>query len=172
MSDRTDPGKIIAGWWRSHLADRQSGAARGLMARLRRGTGIEALLEPSVQGLAHSLHSQDAARILRLVRVLAELREDSATSFPRLLGESKRTNGKFKENEQHILFRRLMLTEGDDLTVALVRAVRSFGSVDRRACAIARLGRDLWFWDDKTRARWTFDYFGAPAPTPLQETNA
>lgn len=164
MNDHTDPGAIIADWWRGHLLDRQTGAARGLAARLRRAEGIEALLEPQVQSLAHSLRSQDSARLLRLVRVLAELRGDHGGTLARRLGGAEPVLSTAR-------FQTLMRAADEDLATALVRAIRSLGP-ENRACNIAALGRDLWFWNDKTRARWTFDYFGAPLPAPLQETNA
>lgn len=163
MSDKT--GEMIAAWWRNSLGDRQSGAARGLAARLRRGSGIEALAEPRVQALAGDLESRDAPRILRLVRVLAELRGDYGGALARRLGGAEPVLSTAR-------FQMLMRADGDDLTAALVRAIRALGPADARACNVAALGRDLWFWDDKTRARWTFDYFGAPVPTPLQETTA
>lgn len=157
-----DYGPIIRDWWFTHVADRHSGAARGLSARVRRRTSIEILAEPQVQALAASLHTRDADRLVRLVRVLAELRGSAQTSLPRLLGQ-----GGEQKTLSPARFQALMRAEGEDLTTALIRAIRALGPADARACAIAALARDLWFWDDRTRARWSFDYFAAPAPESL-----
>lgn len=153
---------VIRDWWHVHLADRQSGAARALAARLRRAEGVEALAEPAVQALAARLGTRDAARIIRLVRVLAELRGSAQRSLPRLLGAGD------PKTLSPARFQALMRADGGDLTQRLIRAIRALGPADARACAIAALGRDLWFWDDQIRARWTFDYFGAPIPGALQ----
>lgn len=160
-------GLLIRDWWAGALADRQTGAARGLAARVRRNTPIEVLAEPQVQELHDRLYKatgigRDADRLLRLVRVLAELRGSSQRSLPRLLGGAEPALSPAR-------FQKLMRAEGEELTTALIRAIRALGSADSRACAIAALGRDLWFWNDRTRARWTFDYFGAPIPRSLED---
>lgn len=156
-------GPAIRSWWQTELADRQSGAARALTARIRRGTGIEIVAEPGVQRLARILGSRDAARLIGLVRVLAELRGSAQSSLPRILGGDAPKLSPAR-------FQNLMRAEGEDLTAALIRAIRALGPADARACAIAALARDLWFWDDRTRARWAFDYFGAPHPEALHAT--
>lgn len=171
---RPEVGPVIRDWWAGALADRQTGAARALSARVRRNTPIEVLAEPQVQELHNRLYEatgigRDADRLLRLVRVLAELRGSSNVTLAKAIGNSRRENGKFKESETHSRFQKLMRAEGDELTTALIRAIRSLGPVDGRSCAIAALGRDLWFWTDSARARWTFDYFGAPIPGSLDD---
>ena len=158
--DATDPGPIIRAWWTANLGARDSGAARGLAARLRRGSDIEILTEPAVHDLSRRLALYDAARLLRLVRVLAELRgEDRATLAHRLGGEEPILS--------NARFQRLMRAEGTELTTALIRAIRMLGP-GARSCDIARLGRDLRFWNDRTRTRWSFQYFHAPEPEALQ----
>lgn len=157
----TDHGAVIRDWWATNLADRNAGAARGLAARLRRADMTEALCEPAVQELAGLLRSRDAGRIFRLVRVLAELRGTDQASLPRILGQGD------PKTLSPSRFQALMRADGDDLTLRLVRAIRALGGTDRRRCAIAALGRDLWFWNDQTRARWAFDYFGATVPAVL-----
>lgn len=162
MSETTEqlsPKDIIHSWWRSYLADRQSGAVRGLAARLRRRNGIEILAEPAVQALAADLKTRDADRLIRLVRVLAELRGSSRESLPRKLADPVLSPARFQA---------LMRAEGEELTQALVRAIHALGPAESRVAAIAALSRDLWFWNDAIRARWTFDYYGAPIPGALQ----
>lgn len=157
---RPDHGRIIRAWWWEAIADRQSSAARGLSARLRRATGVEALAERRVHDLAASLKLRDADRLLRLVRVLAEFRDDDPRPLPRLLGGEDAPMSAAR-------FRRLLIAEGDELATALRRAAPMVG----RRCNIARLGADLLWWNDDIRARWTFDYFHTAAPERLARSD-
>jgi CRISPR system Cascade subunit CasB len=59
----------------------------------------------------------------------------------------------------------LMRASDGDLAVGLRRAIPMVG----RTCNVARLGRDLLFWNEITRTRWCFDYFGAEAPREVSE---
>ena len=162
MSKTQGRGETIAQWWRVNLAARDSGQARALAARLRRATPVEALAEAEVHRLASRIglgrHPSDAARLARLVQVLAHLREDAGQSLAARLGgpEPKLSN---------LRFQRLLRSQGDELTTALRRALPM---VERR-CNVARLGQDMLNWDhpewgDAVRAGWCFDYFGAPPP--------
>ena len=156
-------GEICAQWWRAALADRDSGAARGLAARLRRADGLAVLAEPQVHLLAQRLEMgpADAARLVRVVQVLAELRENDGAPLAR------RLSGVLSS----LRFQRLMRLEGDEFVTQLRRAVIM---ADRR-CNVARLAGDLLSWEhseagDRIRAGWCFDYFGgsldgAPAVT-------
>lgn len=166
------PGAIILGWWGEHIGRRDSGAARALAARLRRNTAIEILCEPAVHELAGKLdlnHHGQAERLLRIVRVVAEFRDNSDESFARRLGGADPVLSNAR-------FQRLMRLEGEALTIALIRAARMLGTAETRSCNIARLGQDLLFWNDRTRMRWSFEYFHAPAPdvrpSILTETDA
>ena len=165
MSDESSnrpstPGGMILGWWHDNIGDRNSGAARALAARLRRGSDIEILCEPAVHALARDLnlnHPNQAHRLLRLIRVLAEFRDHSAESLPYRLGGSDPVLS-------HARFERLLRAEGEELTIALIRAARMLGPAETRRCNIAALGTDLLFWSDRTRMRWSFDYFNVPKP--------
>lgn len=159
-SDEQGPGAIILGWWRQNIGMRDSAAARALAARLRRGSAIEVLCEPAVQTLARNLDLNNVGqveRLLRLVRVLAEFRDNSLETLANRLGGPEPILSNFR-------FQFLLRTEGDELTTALIRAARMLGPAESRRCNIARLGEDLLFWSDATRMRWSFDYFHAPAP--------
>lgn len=145
--------EICAEWWQGALADRNSGAARGLAARLRRADALGVLAEPAVQALARRLGmgAGDAPQLVRLVQVLADLREDDRASL------AQRLSGVLSP----LRFQRLMRVEGDEFTAQLRRAIVM---ADRR-CDVARLAGDLLAWDhpeagDRIRARWCFDYFG------------
>lgn len=159
-NEPSTPGAVILGWWGQNIGLRDSGSARALSARLRRNTDVEILCEPAVQELARKLdlaNVGNAHRLLRLVRVLAEFRDNSGESFAHRLGGSDPALSSAR-------FQRLLRAEGEELTTALVRAARMLGPAETRRCNIARLGEDLLFWSDRTRMRWSFDYFHVPAP--------
>ena len=154
---------IAAAWWRASLADRTSGPARGLAARLRRAEGIAVLAEPAVQELARRLEMgpRDAASLILLAQVLAELRENDPASLARRLGGCDLST---------LRFQRLMRMRGDEFADALRRMIIM---ADRR-CNVALLAADLLVWDhpdwgDAARVRWCFDYFGAPLDSPVSE---
>jgi CRISPR system Cascade subunit CasB len=164
-------GEAAAAWWRSAVGDRDSGAARGLAARLRRAEGVEVLAEPAVQDLARRLGMgpSEAARLVRLVRAFAELREDGPETLARRLGGAEPVLSPLR-------FQRLLRASGPEFDLQLRRALVM---ADRR-CNATRLAADLLVWDhpergDPVRARWCFDYFGAPPPaaiSPAQELPA
>lgn len=154
------PGQVILGWWSRALGDRERPAARALAARLRRAGPVEALVEREVQELARalSLGPKDAPRLARLVCLLAELREHVSVPLAARLGGAEPVLSTLR-------FQRLMRAEGDDLVPLLRRAI---GMAEGTA-NIAALGADLLFWNDKTRARWCFQYFGAEAPAEMNK---
>ena len=163
MSEREESGprKIIGDWWAREIGDRQSSPARALAARLRRATPVEALSEPAVHRLAARLNTRDPERLHRVVTVLVRLREDGRKSLPRKLGEQRQPGAPY------LRFQRLLRAEGEALTTALIRALPMVNN----ACDVGALGADLFFWNDATRVRWSFDYFGATAPESLEETS-
>lgn len=155
MSENSkSPGAIALGWWSTTLGARESAAARALAARLRRAAPIEALCEPAVQELAGLLHMgpAKAADLVRLVCLLAEVREHDGSTLARRLGGADPVLS-------HLRFQRLMRAEGDELTALMRRAIRM---ADRR-CNVAALVNDLLHWE-AARPRWCFHYFGADAP--------
>ncbi len=159
--------EICADWWRVALANRESGVARGLAARLRRADALAVLAEPQVQVLARRLGmgSTQAGPLVRLVQVLADLRESDGASLARRLGAVL----------SPLRFQRLMRVEGDEFTTQLRRAIRM---ADRR-CNVKKLALDLLVWDDPdkgdlVRADWCFQYFGGSldeAPKPVEEVS-
>jgi CRISPR system Cascade subunit CasB len=160
MSGKTDRGVVIANWWSEHIADRASGRARALAARLRRAEGVEVLAEPEVHMLAAVLHLQqrDAARLVRLAQTLAGVRENSAQSLAQWLG------GREKDDRamSALRFQRLLRSREDEFATQVRRAL---AMVDRK-CNVAALGLDLLRWDhpelgDEVRVRWSFGYFSA-----------
>ena len=163
QKSRGEIRESIYKWWWSNIGNpEQNPAARALAARLRRATGVEALAERAVHKLAQDLglgnRDGDANRLIRLVTVLAEVRVNDHSSLAARLG----TDGALSQ----LRFERLIRSVPDEIAVAVRRALPM---VERR-CNVAALGADLLFWNDKTRATWCFEYFGATPPqTPLTE---
>jgi len=168
MSEERGRGAIILSWWQTALADRGQGRARALAARLRRAGGVEALAEPEVHDLARRLGlgrgARDAARLVRLVQVLAWVREHTGARLAARLGGHDPALS-------HLRFQRLMRAGPDEIAPALRRAL----PMVERSCNVAALGADLLDWDhpewgEVARTRWCFEYFGAPAPqTPAPD---
>lgn len=174
MSEVETKSDIVTDWWRTHLANRDSGPARALSARLRRADPISALAEPEVHELAKRLDTrpEQAAVLVRLVQVLAHVREDDRQSLARRLGAGE------SRAMSTLRFQRLLRMRGEDLTEALRRAL----PMSDQRCNVRQLGWDLRLWDhpeegDGVRMRWTFDYFGASKPetdkpqnTPMEKS--
>lgn len=153
------PGAIVRRWWAGHIAPRDSGAARGLAARLRRArSDLDLLAEPEVHDLARALNLHDAGTLALLVRTLAEVRADDRAPLAKRLGPGQREPVMSQPR-----FRRLIGTEGAALAPALRRAL----AMAEHRCNVARLGADLLSWNERTRSRWTFEYYGTPVPASL-----
>ena len=161
MSGSETKPDIVTDWWRTHLADRDSGRARALAARLRRADAIAALAEPEVHNLARRLGMgpANAPVLVRLVQVLAHVRADDRHTLSRRLGQGD------PPPMSNLRFQRLLRARDGDFAEALRRALPM---ADRR-CNVRQLGWDLRLWDhaekgDGVRTRWAFDYFGATPP--------
>ncbi|MTH95150.1 type I-E CRISPR-associated protein Cse2/CasB [Roseibium sp. RKSG952] len=152
-------GAAALGWWHSNLHAEDSGSARALAARLRRGGPVAVLSEPAVQELAKqlALGPERAADLVRLVRLLAEIRENQGTRLAERLGGSDPVLSRLR-------FQKLMRAEGDELATLLRRAIVMAG----RRCNVAALASDLLDWE-AARTRWCFQYFSADAPEDNQK---
>jgi CRISPR system Cascade subunit CasB len=153
MSEERNPGAEMMRWWAANLADRQSGRARALAARLRRARGADALTEPEVHALARALDLRNGERLSHLVRLLAEVKEHSPQTLARRLGGAEPVLSTLR-------FQRLMRAEGEDLIEALRRGI----SMAEGRCNVAALGLDVLHWGEAVRSRWCFHYYGADAP--------
>lgn len=160
MSEAQGRGAVAARWWSERIANRESGAARGLAARLRRADALGVLAEPAVQDLARDLGlgAAQAGVLVRLVQVLAEVRDNDGDTLARRLGGAEPVMS-------HLRFQRLLRAEGEEAATAIRRAVIM---ADRR-CNVERLAADILVWDhpewgEAARRRWIFDYFAAARP--------
>jgi CRISPR system Cascade subunit CasB len=147
--------ETIGAWWRAHIGNRDSSAARALAARLNRADAVGVLAEPAVFALARDtglLHRPEV--LVPLVQVLAAVRESRDGPLPRRLGQGD------PPALSPLRFERILRAEGDELAMLLRRALPM---VDR-ACDAGALGADLCRWGDATRAAWAFRYHGANPP--------
>ena len=156
------PGAVALGWWGKNIEPRETPAAKALAARLRRAAPLAVLCEPAVQDLASELNlgPAQAARLMQLATLLAEVRETGPERLARRLGGSEPVLSQLR-------FQRLIRAEGDELTDLLRRAIVM---ADRR-CNVAALAADILRWE-AARPRWCFDYFGADAPAKDLEEKA
>lgn len=149
-------GATVLRWWGQNIGARDSAQARALAARLRRAGLIEVLSERAVQDLARTTGTvpAQAEHLARMVRLLAELRENDRAPLAQRLGGGVLSD---------LRFQRLMRAQRDERDALLRRAI---AMADRR-CNVAAFARDLWFWDDATRTRWCFEYFGDNASSEV-----
>lgn len=157
------PGQIILGWWSRALGARETGAQRALSARLRRGDAIAVLCEAEVHDLGRQLGltqgDEAARRLVRLVRILAQVRQHVGASLPRQLGTGD------PPAMSKARFEKLLRAEGDELEAALRRAL----PLVKDCTNVAALGEAILHWTEATRTRWCFYYYRTEAPAPAAD---
>lgn len=173
MLNTHSPAEICKHWWDTCIAA-ETGGARQARAELRRAVSVtDALGVSATHELNRRLLSagfdlrkrRDGPDRLALIAVsLAHLTADLGPSAAQQFGagdpkalSSLRFNVLIRAKEPRRLMR------------PLARALR----VTKGAANVRRLAADLYWWNDKTRTNWCFDYHGATdaKPTP-EETNA
>lgn len=172
MSEAIDPGNKAYEWWRG-LQDNR--AAR---ARFSRASVGDALAEEAAHALYRALGGRwRLPRAAALAIVLAKVREhDGRQSFGRQIGRPT-----FEQKDEARLkplrFKRLLAARDDE---DLARAFRRAVLILDRTANVRDLAWLVLTWDDeRTRARFTFDYYATPeqlaAPgeqTPPMEASA
>jgi len=152
-------GPICLGWW-GRWIDGQDGTARATVARLRRvASPLDAVLTPAVQDLNHRLAGPGfdlrgrPDRLALIVVALAACKHSPNRSAAAQFGTPSD-----RPAVSPLRFNALVReTNPDRLRQPLVRALGQIkGAVD-----VAVLASDLFYWNDATRTRWAFDYYGA-----------
>ena len=154
----SDPGHLtetFRTWWWTHLGNRDLAQCRARAARLCRAEVLTVLADPAVHDLARILDvgPGSADRLVRAVRAMAEVR-GTGMPFARALG-----NGDPPNLSEH-RFERLIRSNPDEIGTSVRRAL----PLIERVCDPGRLAADLFFWTERTRITWTFQYFAAPLP--------
>lgn len=160
MSEPENIGAAALGWWSRALNDR--GGGRMARAQLRRcSSPPEALAHPATHDLHAALDGRlrHRADTLALIAIsLANLRETAPQSAAQRMGASLSA----------LRFQRLIrCTDAADLIRPLRRALHQ---IDGRA-NVARLAEDLFWWSDRTRNSWCFDYYGEGFADPVRPDN-
>lgn len=173
MSETTkSAGQVCLGWWGdwfSPASDQgRKGPDRASMARLRRvRTPLDAVLIPAVQDLCKRLAGQGfdlKARPDRLALIAVALAACSHAPGRRAAAQFGTPSD--QPTVSPLRFNALVRqTDPNTLRQPLVRALGQIkGAVD-----VAALASDLFYWNDTTRTRWAFDYYGAGDALAKQE---
>ena len=169
MTNTPSIAEVCKGWWDTCIAA-ETGSARRARAELRRAAGVtDALgisatheLNRRLVRAGHDLRQRrDGPDRLALIAVaLAQVAQDRRETAAQRLGAGEpktlsglRFNALIRAKEPRRLMR------------PLVRALQ----VAKGAANVRRLAADLYWWNDKTRTDWCFDYHGASDARPTPE---
>ena len=170
MSDDHPPvGEIGMRWWRSAI-NADTGRTRRTRAELRRADtplavlGVAAVhdlnraLKDAGYGLHHRADGPD--RLVLIAVALAHVNEGRGAAAAWRFGVG------VPPPLSSIRFNSLIRTEAPrELIRPLVRALKIIGgSTDAR-----KLTRDLYWWNERVRTDWCFDYYGATDAKPLEK---
>lgn len=171
QTDQQTPGSAILGWWNSAIGT-QTGAARRARAELRRASQPAEVLSLAEthelhRRLANTANARDMSvgngpvRLALIAALVASIDEHIQRGLPAGFGQLV--------NDRRMLsqmrFQRILHASDDwGLAIQLRRALPIVG----RRANIAALGSDLYFWGDRVRNRWCFDYFSSRPPQSLQ----
>lgn len=186
MSDpRSIPNPTIVAksareWWRYLHPDDNSGdkGDRAALARLRRaGSPVEAMSEEATFDLFRriGLGPTDVHRLPRvavIAMVLAHVRNDAAAEGegrpPAAIRSVGRKTPEDKDSAKMkpLRLRRLLACRDDE---ELAREMRRFVALADGTLNVGDLAASLFFWGDRVRARWAFEYYAAGAAAPREE---
>lgn len=169
MTNIPSIAEVCKGWWDTCIAA-ETGSARQARSELRRAVGVTDALGVSATHelnrrlvrAGHDLRQRrDGPDRLALLAVsLAHVKEDLGATVAQRFGtgdpkalSSLRFNALIRAKEPRRLLR------------PLVRALQ----VAKGSANVRRLAADLYWWNDKTRANWCFDYHGAAHAKPTPE---
>lgn len=168
--NKSTVGSVCASWWQ-HTFAKDDGYARMTRARLRRCTTPADAL---IIGAVHDLHAQlkkaghyhSSADQLALIAItLAHIAEKGETKVATAFGrrhDGQNSPRALSELRAQVL---LQITDRAELITPLHRAL---AIVRHTPINIAALADDLYYWSEKTRTRWCFQYFGASDSIPTQ----
>ena len=172
-------GATALKWWMRYCDPLEGDGSTS--ARLRRcRSAVDALgIKPAIS-LAQRLgyvsvatHRDDDRPLiaLNLARVLSHVRANDPRGRPMRSAGWKHFAGDRKESDagedrpllSEARFRRLLDTErGEEQVVAFARLLGLLGGTVN----VAALAEDFLYWDDRTKRRWSFDYYAAANAAP------
>ena len=162
-------GEVGMSWWRSNI-DADTGRARKARAELRRAdTPLAALGVSAVHDLNRDLcdaghglrHRADGPDRLALIAVaLAHMKDGRGAAAALRFGAGD------PPPLSPIRFNALIRAEAPrDLIRPLTRALGIIGG----SADVRKLAEDLYWWNERTRTEWCFDYHGAADAKPSFE---
>ena len=167
MTQRT-VGEIVTDWYRSALGG-DDGAARAARARLKRCEApVEALAVAETHELNRHLREYGkkptADQLTLLSTIFARLKGIHGDRLAAQFGKQETRDAPRPLSE--LRFQALIrVPSHSGLIAPLRRSVGILGS--EPACNGRELAEDLYFWNEKIRNKWCFQYFG----TPFAEAN-
>jgi CRISPR system Cascade subunit CasB len=183
MSEPTSIAGRARVWWQGLQPTNANGdpnatGDRAALARLRRcATPAEAMVEEATLVLFRrlGLEATDRHRLPRvalIAMVLAHVRADAepdAAGFqpPAVRAVGRETLESEDSARMSVLrFRRLLAARDDE---ELAREMRRLVALADGRINVGDLAASLFFWGDKVRQRWTFEYYAAGAAAPRGE---
>ncbi len=167
MTDTYSLAEACRVWWATCIAA-ETGAARQARAELRRAANVtDALGVSATHELSQRLHRaghdlrkrRDGPDRLALIAVaLAHVTENQRETAARRFGagEPKTLSG--------LRFNAIIRTrEPRQLIRPMARALQLI----KGEASVSRLAADLYWWNDRTRTDWCFDYHGATDAKPI-----
>ncbi|MCY4050196.1 MAG: type I-E CRISPR-associated protein Cse2/CasB [Gammaproteobacteria bacterium] len=161
-TDKNSIGKVCYNWW-TRLIDKNSGYMRADHAQLRRADSTSTAL---VVETVHILHKdlcqvgcdlRNKPDLLALIALsLAQVPESGPETVAKMMGGNPPSISGIRFNTI------IRTTDPADLTPLIRRALRAIGS----SVNVNQLSTDLIWWNEATRARWCFDYYGASSAIP------
>ncbi|TAN45749.1 MAG: type I-E CRISPR-associated protein Cse2/CasB [Rhodospirillales bacterium] len=168
MSTTDFIGTQAYNWWRTLVPERKEDSTdkqrlikRGALAQLRHsGNAAEMMFIPEFRLLCNMLGSnpENLNKSFHVARLLAHVRENAYQKVARALGPQ--ADGKGPRMSEARFRRLLQARDQEDIDKRLTRAIKMLeGKVD-----VADLANAVWWWNDRTRRDWAFQYFNAPLP--------
>ena len=155
----TDSGVIAAEWWYKWIRDdpENQGVRRAARARLRRARSpLEAIQVPeALQLVVRFSNHRHRDRAAVLAGILAHVEENEALPIARAIGLGSLDSDQ-RARMSEARFRRLLQFEALELLDPMRRLVRL---ADNKA-NVRDLSRSVLYWDDETRKRWIYYYYG------------
>ena len=169
MTDTHSLAEVCKTWWSTWIGA-ETGAARRARAELRRAASvIDALgvsatheLNRQLVNTGHDLRKRrDGPERLALIAVaLAQVTQDQQETAAQRFGR-----GQPKMLSEMRFDALIRAKEPRQLMRPLARALR----LVKGGANVRRLAADLYWWNDRTRTDWCFDYHGATGAKPTPE---
>ncbi len=162
---RPSPGDVAIAWWKESLVS-DTGLARKTRAQLRRAiTPVEALNIVGVHDLYRKLteagfdvrrFNEGPDKLALVATVLARVKTNQKEPLARIFGGNPALLSRIR-------FDAIIRTDSPrDLCRQLVRALH----IVKDGANVRRLTNDLYWWNDRVRTDWCFDYHGASVAKP------